>query len=380
MPTLRKATSQISAFWLSLALSGVFGFGTFLTYHVTPNVVAIVGSPSPRLPPAQALILGAYLAGKTSELHTSASNDNTLIPFTVAQGESAGKVAANLSELGLIPEPDLLRDYMRYKGLDVLIEAGYFELDATHTIPEFAHALTKSIPTQIQVKLWPGWRIEQTAAALSQRTYLDVDESEFIKLARPENIVPDTYSFLGQLPPEATLEGLLRPDTYIFQPRATTAEVLHQLLAAADSELVHIRAEADGHQLSWYDVLTLASIVERETIHDDEAPLIAGVFMNRLASGMLLAADPTTQYGIAHSTDWWPSLTFDPRQVIHPYNTYTNLGLPPGPICSPGAASIQGVLHPEETGYLYFRAACDQSHRHTFAYTYEQHLANSCDT
>lgn len=376
---LRTLTSQLSRLWLTLALCGLLAMGAFAVFVYIPTFVEVVGSPSPHLHPAQALLLGGYLAGRTTELAATIGRDPTPVAFTVAAGDSATVVAANLAELGLIPEARLLRDYMRYKGLDVLIETGYFEINATQTIPTIAQALTNAIPSEIRVRIWEGWRIEQVAAALSARTHLDVDGVELLRHIQLEKTLPGNYSFVELLPSGATLEGFLPPDTYSFQPRATTTEVLDNILTAAATQLTHLREEAANHDLSWYEVLILASIVEREIIHDDEGPLIAGVFLKRLMLGMPLGADPTTQYALGHPGDWWPRITFDPRQVSHPYNTYINKGLPPGPICSPGQAAIRSVLYPENTDYLYFRAACDGSRRHNFAYTYEQHLSNACD-
>ena len=109
-----------------------------------------------------------------------------------------------------------------------------------------------------------------------------------------------------------------------------------------------------------------------------ERPLIARVFLNRLAQGMPLMADPTTQYALSSPADWWPKLTLDPRTVEHPYNTYVITGLPPGPIANPGLLSMQAVTNAANSNALYFRATCDKSGRHNFSVTYEEHLANGC--
>lgn len=374
-----KLIRKLQVSWPGLALAVVLGLGTLTIFRYLPSLVKVVGSPSHNIPPSQALVLGAQLATSIGGLLSPVSSDPAIIPFNVIQGQTASLVAANLAEAGLIEKPGLLKTYMRYKGLDVLIETGYFELSTTQTIPEIALELTDAMPAEIRVRLWPGWRIEQIAAALSQRTYINVNAEVFLAYAQMATTQPGKYAFVEYLPPGGTVEGLLRPDTYIFQPRATTIDVFEQLFTTADRQLEHLRQEAVGNGNSWYEILTLASIVERETIHDDEGALIAGVFLRRLQLGMPLSADPTTQYAIARPGDWWPRLTFDPRQVEHPYNTYTILGMPPGPICSPGEAAIRSVINAAETEYLYFRASCDDSNRHNFSYTYEQHLANACD-
>jgi UPF0755 protein len=135
--------------------------------------------------------------------------------------------------------------------------------------------------------------------------------------------------------------------------------------------------------LTLYQAVTLASIVEREAVVDDERPLIAGVYLNRHRIGMKLDADPTVQYALGYQSDqqnWWKrGLTLEDLAVDSPYNTYVYTGLPPGPIASPGLDSLAAVVYPEASDYLYFRATCDGSGRHVFARTLEEQVANACE-
>jgi UPF0755 protein len=132
--------------------------------------------------------------------------------------------------------------------------------------------------------------------------------------------------------------------------------------------------------MSLYEVVTLASITERESVHNDENARIAGVYRNRFDIGMKLDADPTVQYGIGfQGGTWWPQITQDDyTNTISPYNTYLNTGLPPGPIANPGLSAIRGTVNAELSDFLYFRAACDGSGYHNFARTFEEHVANGC--
>ncbi|MGB9897319.1 endolytic transglycosylase MltG, partial [Thermanaerothrix sp.] len=134
--------------------------------------------------------------------------------------------------------------------------------------------------------------------------------------------------------------------------------------------------------LSLYQGVILASIVEREGIVKEEYPLIASVFLNRLRAGMKLDSDPTVQYALgydAHLNTWWKNpLKSEDFKINSPYNTYINAGLPPTPICNPGLEALQAVANPAQTSYYYFRAQCDQSGRHVFSETYEQHLSEAC--
>jgi UPF0755 protein len=134
--------------------------------------------------------------------------------------------------------------------------------------------------------------------------------------------------------------------------------------------------------LSVYQAVTVASIVEREAVQADEAPLIASVYLNRLKIGMKLDADPTVQYALGYNPvqqTWWTNpLAADDLQYVSTYNTYLNDGLPPTPIDNPGLNSLQAVASPADTAYYYFSARCDGSGYHNFAGTFEEHLQNLC--
>jgi UPF0755 protein len=134
--------------------------------------------------------------------------------------------------------------------------------------------------------------------------------------------------------------------------------------------------------LSPYEGLILASIVEREAVVDEEKPMIASVFLNRMAIGMRLDSDPTVQYAAGYNevqATWWSNpISWEQLQIDSPFNTYIYLGLPPAPICTPSLKAIEAVAYPEENPYYYFRAACDGSGKHLFAVTYEEHLLNEC--
>ena len=189
------------------------------------------------------------------------------------------------------------------------------------------------------------------------------------------------YDFLEGLPGgsnrPAALEGFLYPDTYNFMSDDPPEYLIQSMLDNFDSKVTQdMRDQAEAMELSLYEVITLASIVEREAAIADERPIIADVYLNRLESGMRLEADPTVQYPLGKEGAWWPKLgREDTSNTDSPYNAYLNGGLPPGPICNPGLDSILAVLNPEDTNYLFFVAIGD-SGEHVFAETYEQHEQN----
>lgn len=172
----------------------------------------------------------------------------------------------------------------------------------------------------------------------------------------------------------SSVEGYLMPDTYEFYSRQPVEEVIDRLLKQQrDVWEKRFARQAMATGMSKHELLTLASIVESETSVDTERSRIAGVYMNRLRRGMKLAADPTVQYALGGQAR---RLLYKDLEVDDPYNTYRYAGLPPGPICAPGAASIEAAIAPERHGFLYFCARGDGSGLHSFAVSGAEHARN----
>lgn len=341
----------------------------------------LLGDPAPTLNPVERAYLEWYLRQNAAELLVAPSPDDTgTVNFTVAPGETATTVAANLSAAGLIRDADLLVAYLRWRGWDGQIEAGTIPLSPSFPLYEIAASLTDALPNQVAFTIWAGWRIEQVAESLASHPYLDIDGANFLAMARREAPLPYGYQITDLIPPDQTLEGFLLPGNYNLPPLATEQAAIDLLLRAFEAQVyAPLALESTNVNLSPYQVVILASIIQREAVHTDEMPRIASVYLNRIAIDMRLEADPTTQYGLGLPGAWWPPLNFSPREFVHPYNTYVIFGLPPGPIANPSAAAITAVLNPDTTPYYFFRAACDGSGYHNFAETYEQHLANGCN-
>jgi len=321
------------------------------------------------------------LAGRQDELQRPAGADDNPVRFTVNPGETPPLVAQNLFAAGLISDPALYVDYAFVSGLDVQMEAGIYFPDQTMTIPTIAAMLTDSSKSFIPFRVLEGWRIEEIAAAIDRNGLFGFTGADFLSVVGPGAPVDATFANQVGLPPGASLEGFLFPDTYQLPPNITP-EGLRDTLTGTFLEKVgpQVAADAVAQDLTLYDIVTLASITERESVNADENARIASVYRNRLDIGMKLDADPTVQYGIGFQNDtWWPQITQDDyTNTISPYNTYLNPGLPPGPIANPGLSAILGATYPEENDYLYFRAACDGSGYHNFARSFDEHLANGC--
>ena len=320
-------------------------------------------------------LLTVYLRFRQEDISRPASDDPTPVVFTVEPGETAGDIALRLKRLGLITDAELFRQLAHYEKADSKLEAGRYELRANMTMEEIIETLQHGRLEEIAVTVPEGWRAEQIAEMLAQE--VGVDDDEFLTLVQGRHF---DYEFLQDRPPEATLEGFLFPDTYLLPVHPTALDIIERMLANFDQRFTaEMRQMAEEQEMSVYQVVTLASIVEREAVVAEERPVIAGVFLNRLEEGMNLDSCPTVQYALGYQEDtgqWWktPLTLGELDRVNSPYNTYLHRGLPPGPICNPGLASIQAVLEPVETDYLYFLAKGDGSH--AFAKTFEEHLQN----
>jgi UPF0755 protein len=333
--------------------------------------------------------LGVYLEANRAQLSQPAGVDPQPVAFIVPPGAPAKAIAQDLQTAGLVSDALLFEAYVRAGGLANRLEAGEYTLHATMTIPEIAAALQNSVAPSVTVAVRPGWRLEQTADYLAQAGVADGQEYRRAALAADlSGLAPEDrqrYSFLQFLPAGQSLEGYLYPDSYQL-PRdgAAATDLLQRQLDEFEQRVMPVYWEAIAQEttaLELHDVLTVASIVEREAVLDEERPLIAGVYLNRLARGMRLEADPTVQYAMGFQPDsgqWWKTPVYleEYSQVISPYNTYLNAGLPPSPIAAPRLASIQAVLSPAQHDYLYFVAEPGGTGRHVFARTFDEHLEN----
>lgn len=381
-----KQTVRVVAFLMAMAAVAVIVGGVIWTFRKTGRLglsaCGISGLGSPK-----EVALETYIQMHTDELQRPAGTDNTPVTFVVQPGETAAEVAQRLYEAGLISDPELFRRYLQYKGMDAGLEAGTYTLRQTMTIPEIAEALQTGLRPERVLTVREGLRLEEVAAAVAAQT--GINEADFIALVTTgwqESDLKD-HPFLADLPPGTTLEGYLFPETYRLPEEVTAYDVVARMLATFDARVTEgMRLSAANQGLTVHQLVTLASLVEREAVVPEERPIIAGVFLNRLRNGWLLNADPTVQYALGYDEKtgkWWRRLYFDTlgvnslADINHPYNTYRYAGLPPGPICSPGLASIQASAFPAQTDYFYFIADCHKNDgSHLFARTEEEHNAN----
>lgn len=366
------------------------------------------------LNPVKAVQLRLSLALNDDELNTPAdARDQRYYRFEIVPGDSASAIAQNLQLAGLIRDPDLFLDYVQYHQLDAQLEAGTYYLQKSQTMPDIAYALTDASVATITFGTLPGLRIEEVATSVASEQRLGILEGEFLSVVgRGATISPDFKAWAGfpdllyEGGPSPSLEGFLYPTIYKLKPGLTVYELRDEMLAAFRQEVeplytLYLGQTPPEEALTIYQVVTLASIVQREMLDAEEAPKIAAVYLNRLEQNMKLDADPTVQYAIGYRDQrWWPRLIvqnddfpesqndYAAKNSIQPdyqYNTYLSQPgdsiddlLPPGPIASPGLAAIQAVLNPAPIKDLYFRA-CPGEDRHRFSLDFDAHQV-VCET
>ncbi|TMG24919.1 MAG: endolytic transglycosylase MltG [Chloroflexi bacterium] len=328
------------------------------------------------------------------KLTQAPSDDPLQRDFVVADGDTAGAIASKLASEGYLRDPRAFVFLVTEQKLSSQLKAGTFLLRRNMTPQQLVEGLLNAPVTTVVVQLREGLRLEQVTTKL-ETLPLEMNVADFYKEATspPQALLSD-YPWL-KLPQGASLEGFLAPATYTVAPDVTPDALIRMMLDAFYRQIGPDRMTVPkARGMTFYQVLTLASLVEKEAVIDAERPLIAGVYQNRLNHKMLLNADPSVYYG--HDTielkklalEQWTNYSFwsplgtrlDGVQFppeLAGYQTYVNRGLMPGPICTPTAASIDAALQPDtKTGYLYFVAKNDGSHEHAFARTLAEHEAN----
>ena len=369
----RRTRKPRAWLWIALAVASCLICAPLAAARWS-SATAILGPPSSSLPAWQTPLLAAYLLLRQGDIDSPAGDPQVSTVVEIEQGDTAADAVARLADAGVIDDPFLLRTYLRYRGLDVGVEAGRYAVEGSQTVREIAAALQRAVDSRYTLVVVEGWRREQIAQALGQMQ-LEFSPADFLAATRR----PPPFDVGASAP---SLEGFLFPDSYRLDPRWTAEDVASLLLDAFARRVDRDLKQAfERRGLTTLEAVTLASVIEREAALPGERPVIASVFLNRLAMDMKLQSDPTVQFALGMQPDgsWWKSaLTVSDLATDSPYNTYLYAGLPPGPIASPGLDSLRAVAEPAETSFYYFRAACDGSGAHAFSETFEEHLQKSC--
>lgn len=315
---------------------------------------------------AVSLAVGLAVVGGFLSLRHAISSPAKLPPeertVLIPTGSSLPTIARRLAEAGLVRSPWRFRLAARLSGAATKLQAGEYRLSTGMSPRELTRLLVEGHTVEVSVTIPEGLTVREVAKAIEAAGLAEVTAVERLATDR---------SFVSSLGIEApSLEGYLHPETYRFRKGAGARPVIAAMVAATmsifDDEAVEL---ASTMGLSPHEVLTLASIVEKETGMAEERPRIAAVFLNRLGRSILLQADPTVIYALGDGFDG--NLTRDHLNLDSPYNTYRYSGLPPTPIANPGRASIEAVLRPADVEDLYFVAKPNGSHH--FSATLREH-------
>lgn len=284
--------------------------------------------------------------------------------FVVERGWSLTRIARELEERQLILSADSFVRLGKAENLDQKLQAGNYYLSPSMDARTILEELATGRIIALSFTVPEGFHLRQIAALFEEKG-LSTQETFWEAVAN----APFEYAFLDGLPQDETrLEGYLFPDTYTI-PEGLPVEKIFDLMLKRFEEIYNSLAP-HRQDMSLKEVVTLASIVENEARLDEERPLIASVFLNRLRDGWMLQSCATVQY---HFESPKPRLLYVDLEIDSPYNTYVTLGLPPGPICSPGKASLEAVIRPAQSSYKFFVAKEDGSGGHVFTETLSQH-------
>ncbi|MDR0953255.1 MAG: endolytic transglycosylase MltG [Elusimicrobiota bacterium] len=308
-----------------------------------------------------AVIILLLLVAAPVSVYLHYFNKGDTITVEIPEGMPGVKIAELLKDNGIIKSPLWFKICLKLSNSAPLLRSGVFKLNKNTSAEEVIWRLTNDSGAQLfRVVVLEGWRIEEIAEALQKA-----------------GIIEQTAPFI-QAAKEQEVEGYLFPSTYLLPKNMPPVEIIKVMTGEYKKNIAPV-IQAANPSLNEIEILTVASIVEREALVDDERPKIAAVYLNRLKIGKRLEADPTVQYALGFNNiearHWKKGLTLKDLRFDSPYNTYRYRGIPPGPIASPSLSSVKAVLNPEPNfDALYFVA--DNTGRHIFSKTYDQHVQN----
>ncbi len=278
---------------------------------------------------------------------------NQTVSVEIPEKTNARKIARILKEKRIIFSETYFMILVKITKTDKKINPGYytFRKYTPHEVV-LSRLIKNKFINDIKIVIPEGWRAEQIAERLYANGVIK-DKAKFMKIVK-----------------DRKLEGYLFPSTYYFKKNISEEEVINYFTDAYNKNIKPLFSKYPLPQgFDEHKVIIIASIVEREAVYDEERPLIAAVYLNRLKKNMPLEADPTVQYALGY---WKKGLTYKDLEIPSPYNTYYVGGLPLGPICSPGVKSVEAVLNPAKIDALYFVA--DNSGKHIFNVKYDEHI------
>ncbi|WP_240903674.1 endolytic transglycosylase MltG [Chengkuizengella sediminis] len=324
------------------------------------------------------VVAGGAFYGYSSLQPVEAQDEN--IRFIVDAGMNSKQIAKRLENEGLIRNQTSFTYYLKFKGEGQRFQAGEYEMKPGITIDEIIQKFNngETVVDTIQFTIPEGYTVSQIADKLSQEQLVNIDVLHEL-LLQPELFLSES---IKNIPEDENLkhvlEGYLFPETYEMKADSSEQDIVERMLLELDRKLQTLpenwQDQLETQGISFHEMMTIASLIEREVVVNEERKTVAGVIYNRIRDNSIkLEIDATVQYALEEPKE---RLLYEDLEIESPYNTYYVEGLPPGPIASPSILSIEAALYPEETSYYYYVTKKDGSQEHLFAETYAGHLQN----
>jgi UPF0755 protein len=322
-----------------------------------------------------AILLGVFLAGSFFyDAYLQSPDDETEeIAIVVQQGEAVKQISKRLQDLEIIESPFWFEVYVWLSKTEGAFQVGSFNLQKGMNYKMLVASFSHAEADEVQVTIPEGYRSYEIIGVLQEE--LEISEEEWNRVIGSEAPAFDTFpALLSSITPGQSLEGYLFPDTYRFRVDATAEVIVETLLLTLERRLAEngIVVPEDGvmeNGMTFHEVMTLASVVEKEVPSTEEMKVVADVFLKRINEGIALQACSTVNY-VTRKND--PGVTYEDQQIDSPYNTYLYAGLPPGPIGNSGVNAIMAVLEPTPNTYYYFLST--EEGETLFSETYDQHV------
>lgn len=294
--------------------------------------------------------------------------------FVVKKGDGVRQIAANLESAKLISSGLFFNIYAKNNNLATKFQAGEYELSAKLSMSEIADALVggKVVRREKEVKFIEGWTTREMDAYLAKENL--IKSGDLLAYSKTEiNNLKGNYEFLNDLPANASLEGFLFPDTYKISENAKLDSIVKKMLSNFNGKLTEeMRADIKKQGKSLYEIVTMASLIEKEVKSYDDKRMVSGIFWNRIKNGQALESCATLAYILGVNKKQY---TFEDTKIDSPYNSYMNRGLPPGPISNPSLNAIKAAIYPIDNDYVFFLSRFDNGET-VFSKTYDEHLRN----
>lgn len=295
--------------------------------------------------------------------------------FEVEQGAGANQLAQLLAENEVIEYPTVFSLYLRFSGRGQSVQAGRFTLAPGTNYRSLAGALANAGVQEVRVTIPEGYTLDRIGKTVVAK-FPSINQRDWATVTGPTSPLKQNLPVLSALPENADLEGYLFPDTYRFRQEATAQDIARRMVENFVSRMSEVGYDVGNGELAegsytLHEIVTLASIIEREVQGPEDMRNVSDIFRKRLTDGMMLQADSTVNYVIDGDN---PSLTLEQTQLDTPYNTYKYTGLPPGPISNPGKNALSAALNPESNDWYFFLTTPEGEVK--YATTFTQHVQN----